>query len=33
MNRDEAENILSDAGGVPEGDFPLLEAAIAFVCR
>lgn len=29
MNRDEAEAILSDAGSAPEGEFPLLEAAIA----
>ncbi len=29
MNREEAEAILSHAGTVPEGDFPLLDAAIA----
>lgn len=29
MNRNEAESILSEAGRLPEGDFPLLEAAIA----
>ena len=29
MDRDEAETILSEAGGAPEGAFPLLEAAIA----
>lgn len=29
MDRDEAETILSEAGGAPEGEFPLLEAAIA----
>jgi len=29
MDREEAENILSDAGGAVDGEFPLLEAAIA----
>ena len=29
VNREEAETILSDAGGAAEGEFPLLEAAIA----
>jgi regulator of sirC expression with transglutaminase-like and TPR domain len=29
MDRDEAENILSDAGAATDGEFPLLEAAIA----
>lgn len=29
MDREEAENILSEAGSAPEGAFPLLEAAIA----
>lgn len=29
MDRDEAETILSDAGSVAEGEFPLLEAALA----
>jgi len=29
MDRDEAETILSEAGGAPEGAFPLLDAAIA----
>jgi len=29
MDRDEAESILSQAGSAMEGDFPLLEAAIA----
>ena len=29
MDRDEAETILSSAGGVADGEFPLLEAAIA----
>src|SRR3954464_4336464 len=29
MDREEAETILSGAGSVADGDFPLLEAAIA----
>src|ERR1700755_3067042 len=29
MRREEAENILTDAGAAADGDFPLLEAAIA----
>ncbi len=29
MNREEAESILSQSGSAPEGEFPLLEAAIA----
>ena len=29
MDREEAEQILSTAGGLTDGDFPLLEAAIA----
>jgi regulator of sirC expression with transglutaminase-like and TPR domain len=29
MDREEAETILADAGGVADGEFPLLEAAIA----
>jgi regulator of sirC expression with transglutaminase-like and TPR domain len=29
MGREDAENILLDAGGKTDGDFPLLEAAIA----
>jgi regulator of sirC expression with transglutaminase-like and TPR domain len=29
MNRDQAEEILLEAGGATDGDFPLLEAAIA----
>ena len=29
MSREEAETILKDAGAAAEGDFPLLEAAIA----
>ena len=29
MGRDEAESILLEAGGMTDGDFPLLEAAIA----
>src|SRR3981189_756713 len=29
MSREEAENVLRDAGAGADGDFPLLEAAIA----
>jgi regulator of sirC expression with transglutaminase-like and TPR domain len=29
MDHDEAEHILSEAGAAPDGEFPLLEAAIA----
>jgi hypothetical protein len=29
MGREEAESILLDAGAAADGDFPLLEAAIA----
>ncbi|WP_293906230.1 transglutaminase family protein [Phenylobacterium sp.] len=29
MDRDQAETILSGAGGIADGEFPLLEAAIA----
>ena len=29
MGRDEAESVLLEAGRAPDGDFPLLEAAIA----
>ena len=29
MSRDEAESVLLEAGRAPDGDFPLLEAAIA----
>jgi len=29
MGREEAENILTDAGAAADGEFPLLDAAIA----
>ena len=29
MTREDAEGILSEAGRAPEGEFPLLDAAIA----